>query len=116
MRRFRVKTVPYTNSKRNAKDNRARLKLLHKSKSSLLQKLRACAIALIMISPLLIAMVAGQAENQQKLASKSTGVSTNLCARVHRRNRCGTGDISSFLEKRCCRIVEFRGVKMVTPS
>ena len=37
-------------------------------------------------------------------AIRSTHV--NPCLRVHERKLCGTGDVSAFLQDRCCKIVD----------
>ena len=71
-------------------------------------KFRAYFFLSMILLPAIFIPAAGYDHLAQKprsvTAVKSSHV--NPCARVHERKLCGTGDVSAFLQGRCCKIVD----------
>ena len=113
MRRFRLKLIKSTPTKQEKNLARNKIKLGKRVKApNFIRKFRAVIWSIILISPLLISIISTPVEGLQSQIGAAkfkqpTKVSANLCSRVHERARCGTGDISAFLEKQCCRLVVF---------
>ena len=112
MRRFRLKIVKSTPSKQIKEKTKNKIRIARKAIApGFKKKLQTIIWSLILISPLLISCImvpVDGLENQNSgvlTFKQPTRVSANLCARVHQRARCGTGDISAFLENQCCRLV-----------